>query len=135
MITLKEAYQRHPLAKAVLNQLGGGVEAIQSAKEAGEHGADAGWPGFTYYSDTCAFTKGHRRAIAEAVEEMAEQLGEDPIRMVKGFNCLDKNTTTRAVAVALYGGRARNGDDEATQVENALAWFALEEVGRALEDD
>lgn len=138
-MTLKEAKSKHPLAGAVLRQLGGtGQEQIDTAMDAGRHGADAGWPGFTYYRDTCAFTKAHRKEIALAVEEMANELGTSAIEMVRGFRCLDREAIKeRHVAVALFGGRAGSKEDQdcVDLVENALAWFALEEVGRALDND
>lgn len=135
-ITIKSAQEAHPLARAVLRQLGGGREAVQSAKEAAEHGADGGFGGFIYYKDTCAFTKRHRASIAEAVKEMADDLGEkSAIQFVRSFNCLDDDTPEQAVALALYGGRVpQQLRDDVDLVENALAWFALEEVGRAIED-
>jgi hypothetical protein len=135
-ITIKEAKSVHPLASAVLRQLGGGHEAIETAIDAGNHGADAGWCGFTYYKDTCAFTARNRAAIAQAVEALAVDLGEQPIAMVRAFHCLkDNGVEDKHVALALYGGKAHDKDtqDGVDLVENALAWFALEEVGRALE--
>lgn len=131
MTTLAKAKALHPLAGAVLRQLGGGRYAIESAKDAANYGASGGFCGFTYYSDTHAFTSRNRRAIAEAVRDMADSLGEDPIVMVQGFGCFrhDKPDAL-AVAAALTGGRH---EDRGT-VDNALAWFALEEVGRVLVD-
>lgn len=128
--TVAAATESHPLAPAVLRQLGGGADAVQSALDAAEHGADGGFPGFTYYSDTCEFVKRNRKAIADAVEQMADDLGEDLIAMVRGFRCLEDDTPSKAIALALFAG----GDgDDVMLVENALAWFALEEVGRAIE--
>lgn len=134
-MTIKHAKTVHPLAPAVLRQLGGGQDAIETAIDAGAHGADSGWSGFTYYRDTCAFTAKHRTAIAAQVEDMAREFGESAIGMVRGFRCLGKEIDEKHVALALYGGRAHDKDtqDGVDLVENALAWFALEEVGRALE--
>lgn len=109
--------------------------------DAGEHGADASWPGFTYYSDTVAFFKKNRADILELVNEMASDLGENPVDMVARFNCLGGRVAKLAgsariaeyypsVSRCLYGGRLT---DEDTNVANALAWFALEEIGRWLE--
>jgi len=123
--------------------------------EAGEHGADAGWPGFTYYGDTVAFFKKHRALIVELVNEQAESMGETPIEMVASFQCLAGREMRRthtgyqdaraesinrallqeyypSVSRCLYGGRLTDND---TDVANALAWFALEEVGRWLESE
>lgn len=130
---IKSAKASHPLAGIVLAQLGGGQDAIQSARDAANHGAVAGFPGFTYYTDTQAFVRRNRKRIAECVEQMADDLGEGgAIQLVQSFNCLcDDKPSERAVSAALYGGRG-DDPDELTQVENALAWFALEEVGHAI---
>lgn len=66
-------------------------------EDVARHGADAGYPGFTYYSDTGA-------AKAEYLPSV--------------YRCLG-------------GGRLTDEDDI---VANALAWFAAEEVARALFD-
>lgn len=89
------------------------------------------------YHDTRAFTRAHRVAIATMAEEMASELGESgAVALVRGFRCLDKETPERAIYAGLYGGRVpAEMEDDLCQVENALAWFALEEVGRALAND
>ena len=135
MATIKAARAAHPLAPAVLKQLGGGAEAVETALEAGNHGADAGWPGFCYYSSTCEFTARHRRKIADAVEEVASDFGTEAIPLIRSFGCVDEDTPEEAIVCALWSGRRPNGKlaDDVMLVENALAWFALEEVGRAIE--
>jgi len=135
-LTIDQSMAAHPLARAVLNELGGDDDAIQTAMDAARYGADAGFPSFTYYKDTCAFTKKHRRAIRAAVEDMAEQLGEkSAVGLVKGFRCLRDGIEESAIALALYGGHGGEDEEDGVMlVENALAWFALEEVGRALEN-
>lgn len=101
--------------------------------DAGAHGADAGWGGFTYYRDTCAFTAANRRNIADLVEQVAEEFGQGPVELVASFNCLRGHDVTQGeIGRALYGS-PESDDDSATFVDNALAWFALEEVGRWLE--
>lgn len=47
----------------------------------------------------------------------------------------DLQTNEASIARCLYGGRIRPGNDEDTQVANALAWFALEEVAQAIADE
>lgn len=85
--------------------------------DAGKHGADAGWGGFTYYKDTCAFYEKNSDDIWELLSQMADDMGEkNPVALIAGFNRADSIT------------------DKDT-FENLLAWFALEEVGRWLEDN
>lgn len=135
-ITIAQARACHPLASAVLRQLGDERitrEAIDTAIEAGRRGADAGWHGFTFTRSTVVFAKRHRAAIVECIEHMATELGErGPVSLVLGFKCLPNDVTETHVAVAMYGS-GQHYDRAVDTVLNALAWFALEEVGRAIE--
>lgn len=115
------------LIKAVKKQLGNDEYLVDIAN----HGIDGGFSGFIYYSDTIEFFKKNRKLITGLVFEMAEEFGQTPIEFVRGFNCL-KNTFENSaeaeaeISRALYG---RLSQDD-TQVPNALAWFAGEEVAR-----
>ena len=87
----------------------------ESILQAAEHGADAGWNGFTYYTDTCKFCEDNEHLIYDLLNEMADGMGLDsPDALVATFNCDTSSPDAR---------------------KNALAWFALEEVGRWLEDN
>ena len=135
------------LIRAVVRQIGD----KKNLNDVYNHGANAGYPGFTYYNDTVKFFKNHRKAIVAMVENMADDLGEAPIDMVANFNCLagrqlrgngtyghdtEHSKAVRelypSVSRCLYGGRMTDDD---TTVANALAWFALEEVARAFCDE
>ncbi len=84
--------------------------------EAGEHGADAGWPGVTYTRDTVDFYDEHNELIWDLLNERAEDMDVDhPLAMIAFFN------------------QARNVSSD-DSFKNLLAWFALEEVGRYLVD-
>ena len=119
------------LTAAVIRQLGG----RESLEDIANHGIDGGFTGFIYYSDTIKFFKVNRALIVELVKEMAEDLGETPIGLVASFNCLKMDThkaeDEAEISRALYG-RLESDD---TQVPNALAWFAAEEVARAETDN
>jgi hypothetical protein len=142
------------LARSVLRQLGGGEAARDSLRDVARGGADAGFCGFTYYSDTVDFFRRNRAEVVALVERMASDLGEGVVDMVAGFQCLGGRDMKRehcgaldgraaahnravvaeftpSVSRCLYGGRLT---DEDTEVANALAWFALEEVARAFDD-
>ncbi|NBW22023.1 MAG: hypothetical protein EBR82_80125 [Caulobacteraceae bacterium] len=91
-------------------------------------GAAGGFSGFIYYSETTQFAKKYRKSIVELLEEQAEDLGySGSIEMVRSFNCLKGfDPNEREVARSLYG----RPTEEDTQILNALAWYALEEVAR-----
>lgn len=139
-ITLKAARASHPLAPAVLRQLGGGWEAIQSAIDAANHGADGGFPGFVYYTETEAFTKRNRAKIAGCLAEMARDFGTSTFDLVRSFRCLEGDEyTDEHLGAALFTGKERPTKDASSDdadavllIRNALAWFALEEVGHAI---
>ncbi len=115
------------LTRAILRRLN-----RDELADVARNSADAGWSGFTYYSDTVAFYKAHKGDILEMAKQMADELGEDMLAMVAGFGCLrnDKLDATE-IGEALFSGRGEN----ATNVRNAMAWFALEEVARELNPD
>lgn len=128
---------RQELIDAVVKQLGDNdpEELRQTFEDISTHSADAGWPGFTYYADTCAFTQANRALIVPEIEEIAEALGETPFSLVRSFGCLKGDTyTDHVLSRALYGYstdmKAADDQDALDLVENALAWFALEEVAR-----
>jgi hypothetical protein len=124
------------IERAVIRQLGYRTakgECLETLQDVARHGADAGFGGFTYYRDTVAFYKKNRAEIVELVEGLAQELGEEPLAMVAGFNCLkDHGVTVGEVGKVLYG-QVRG--DVAELIANALSWFALEEVARRLSDD
>jgi len=114
------------LVRAVVRQSGGWESFIEKAPDVSNHGASGGFSGWIYYTETGAFTRRNRKAIIEACESMSEDFGmSGPIEFVRGFNCL-KDATEAEVASTLYGS-----GEGMTNVSNALAWFALEEVSRA----
>jgi hypothetical protein len=110
------------LKNAVIRQLGD----RNALKDIYNHGASAGFPGFTYYKETVAFFRKNKKAIVELAEEMAESLGEDVLSMIKGFRCLDNSYSASEVGKIIYGRYNEN----LFQIANALSWFALEEVAR-----
>ena len=112
------------LVRAVVRQMGGWESFKESAPDITRHGIDGGYHGFIYYSETIPFAKRNRKAILQMATEQADDLGMGLVEMVKGFNCLKGATETEIVE-----GLA--GATDETQVPNALAWYAGEEVSRA----
>ena len=121
---------------AVLNQLGFDLDNRElneddagTLSDIANNSADAGWSGFTYYTDTVAFFNANKRAILKLAEEMASDLGEDMLAIIAGFGCLkDDKLTASQIMAAIYDA----DDENETTVKNAFAWFALEETARSL---
>jgi len=118
------------LIRAVVRQIGGWEEFKERAADVANYGASGGFSGFIYYNDTCAFYAKHRADILALTKDMADQLGEGVLEMVQAFNCLGEDYTLDEIGETLYGNKNKHH----TQVANALAWFALEEVCRAYDD-
>jgi hypothetical protein len=104
-----------------------------------EHGANAGFPGFIYYSETIEFFRKNRKDIVNNIEQTAAELGEDIIKMVQSFGLFHNSTppTSGEVGKALWDSAHQY--DDLTSLYNVFAWYALEEVSniwyRYLEDN
>ena len=113
------------LVRSVVRQL----SDKESFRDIVRGGIGGGFHGFIYHSDTVAFFKRNREAIRDMAREQAQDFGQDVVSMVAGFNCLTDDYETReSIARCLFGGRLTDAD---TEVANALAWYAGEEVARA----
>jgi hypothetical protein len=89
--------------------------------------ADAGYAGFTYYHDTVEFTECNMNCIKELSEIQSNEFGCDSLfSMVSNFGCI--NLKADEVAEAMYNDESENR----TELFNALAWYALEEVVSAI---
>lgn len=109
------------LVERVAEQMGydtpNNQEFIDTMNDVANHGADSGWIGFTYYADTCAFYSANRRLIDSLAKDMADSCGNASVQeMVSQFGC-------------------KPDVDDEDQYQNALAWFALEEAARYVQDN
>ena len=75
------------------------------------HGANAGWAGLTYYTDTCKLYNHFKDEVWEMLLEDAEGMGENVFQMMAGF-----------------GGAKDVGSCQ--QFENLMTWYAAERVAR-----
>lgn len=82
-----------------------------------QHGADTGWHGLTYYSETTAL---YRRFANEIWEALIEDAAEYGYRNVFEF-------------IATF--RLANNVANRTQVENLLVWYMAERTARELAED
>lgn len=118
------------LIRSTVKQFGGWDSFKESAQDIANNGAAAGWAGFTYYTDTVPFAKRNKKAILAYAENMAQELGESgAVQCIAGFQCL-KHYRQDEIAEGLYNPRS----EAKTDIFNALAWFALEEVALAYAD-
>lgn len=115
------------LIRSVVRQIGGYSTFKEYAQDICNHGAQGGFCGFTYYSDTISFAKRNKIEILEFCKQFDSELENVGLfAFIASFNCL-RNYSQEEIAEALY---TKNAGSE-TQVFNALAWFALEEVSRS----
>ncbi len=106
---------------------------MDSVMDVVNHGADSGFAGFTYYSETHKFAIKHRNNIVKLLEDMSDQLGEDTVSMVGNFGVFRNSPMDQEDKKDLYkylgGGRPDQG-----AITNVMAWFALEEVCRMFDN-
>ncbi|MDR2785440.1 MAG: hypothetical protein LBB83_05960 [Treponema sp.] len=133
----------HHVITALGYRNNGGLESLKNLStnftDCAKHGADGGFPGFIYYSDTLSFFRQNRQDIVKNLELTAEELGQDIISMVQGFGVFRYDTppTAASIGKALWGTGALK--DDLTSLYNVFAWFCLEEIShvwyRYLEDN
>ena len=134
-------YNLNNLDRAIINQLGYDAsdlecsdpsesELMQTLIDISNHGAQGGVSGFIYYSELQEFYGNNSAAIVSLIEDRADDYGQDPIAMVKGFNCLNSDYTSKDIAIALYGDRL----DADNMIVSALCWFSLEDLAYRLAD-
>ena len=124
------------LIRAVVNQLGGWETFQEKAPDISNHGAEGGFGGIIYYTETVAFTKRNKKLVIEYAEQLAQDTG-DAFSMIAGFNCLkDLELSPGRIAGLIYGREPRDDDGQCdyTQLFNVLCWFAAEEVSRSYVD-
>ena len=121
------------MANAVVDQLGGVDEdtilnSLDSCRNAND-----GYTGFCYPSQTSKFWNENKSAIIENMQELADDLGEDLITMIKGFGNFkdDKSVTYDAIGKALYAPFDENGS---RYIYDTFAKYALEEVANRFQD-
>ena len=118
------------LEQAVLEQLGYtelDEDAIATLEDIAQYGIDGGFTGFIYYTDTVQFFEDNRVLILTELNSLASDLGESAIDLVKGFGCLDGEYNEEVEQVLM---NLPCEDD--TQVKDALACFAAEQVAHSL---
>lgn len=118
------------LIRAVVNNMSGWEYFKDSAENVTDYGAAGGFGQFVYYYDTLKFTRKNKKAILNLCADMDQQIENiGLLGFIGSFNCIS-DISQDSIAKAIYTGKG----DDVTNVFNALAWFALEEVSRAYVD-
>lgn len=130
MKTIKRAASDSGWSESIIRAVVRSLGDKSYLSDIANHGVDGGFPGFTYYSDTVTFFREHRKEITDNLMALADDIGEDPIKMVSSWPCVGPEFKTE-VGQVIYGARLT---DEHTTVANALAWYAAEEIARVMTD-
>ena len=125
------------LTNAVIEQLGfeelENEELRSTLQDITNNGADGGFGGFIYYSETNQFARENMHLIMDQVKKLADAFGETPLEMISSFRCLQGDKIDPLEIASIIYERTSpesQADGTETVVLNALAWFALEEVAR-----
>ena len=117
------------LIRAVVRQSGGWAAFQEMVPDITNHGINGGFSGWIYYTGTCEFYAKNQTLIVTLAEQLTDDMGYQSVQdMVKGFRSLD--ATLSEIGYTLYGTKRQHN----TQVANALAWFAAEEVAQSFVD-
>jgi hypothetical protein len=118
------------LITAVAKQMGGMVELKEHASDICNYGASGGVNGFTYYTDTISFTTRNHALIMELLNNYSDDTGINALELLNGFNCF-KDMKEHEI----FDGLMNKNSDDRTTIYNGLAWFALEECARHIEQN
>jgi hypothetical protein len=120
------------LIDSIVDQLGTDWEDedfIYTMLDVSRHGANCGFGGFIYYNETSQFYRENQSEIIDLLTDLADQMGQTKMDLVKGFRCTE-DATEDEIAYTLFG----NPQDHDTYVANCLAWFALETLANEISD-
>ena len=86
-------------------------------------GADAGYNGFTYYTETEKFFDDNRNEILSTLVDISDEMGTNVMESLASFRYL--KDMERSIENFLLGLECDEADE--VTIKNSLAWFALEE--------
>ena len=118
------------LITAVAKQIGGMAELKGHAGDISNYGAGGGFCGFIYYNDTVKFATRNHALIMEQLNNCSDEMGVNALELLSGFNCF-KDIEEHEI----FDGLMNKNSEDRNTVYNGLAWFALEEVARYIEEN
>lgn len=120
------------LKQAVIEQLGyeseNDEELIQVCEDISNHGIGGGFGGFIYYNETIKFFDDNKEDIMVRLGQLADEIGMNKYDLIVSFSCLNKLYSVDQVVDGIY----IEGDENESQIKNALSWFAAEEIAREI---
>lgn len=121
------------LREAVMEQLNGTrAEKRAALRDVARHGADGGFGGFIYYSDTVPFAEKNRDLIVTYLNADVQDFGAGSVvAMMKGWPLFKHYTLAEVDRMWAEYLTGKVGDD--VTLVNALAWYALESVAHQME--
>ena len=125
------------LQQRVIEQLSGESELnkdnASTLNDIARYGADFGFVGFTYYSDTCKFFDNNKDLIMKQLLEDRINIGYNSLTdMLSSFKCF-KDVDNYNIEAFLINSDDENNEEQTT-LKNGLAWYALETVDQQLEE-
>jgi hypothetical protein len=122
--------------RSVIQALGYNVQGrTESLKElssqlvdCAKQGADSGFPGFTYYTDTIWFFRHNRKDIVNNIIGTAADIGEDVIKMIQNFGIFRYSTPPGSDEVGRALWASAHLHHDLTTLYNVFAWYTLEEI-------
>ena len=106
------------------------IELSDLFKDCSKYGADIGFSGFIYYSDTISFFEKHRSDIVSHLERTAADCGTDIISLVQSFGDFRNSDKPTASEVGKALWDSSQSWPELYPLYNVFAWYALEEIAR-----
>ena len=125
------------LQQRVIEQLSGESELNEdnasTLNDIARYGADSGFTGFIYYSDTCKFFDDNKDLIMEQLLEDRASMGYNSLTdMLSSFRCFQDVDTYDIESFLIDSDDESN--EEQTTLKNGLAWYAWESVAWQLEE-
>lgn len=125
------------LQQRVIEQLSGESELNEdnasTLNDIARYGADSGFNGFIYYSDTCKFFDDNKDLIMEQLLEDRINMGYSSLtEMLSSFKCF-KDVDNYNIEAFLIDSDDESNEDQTT-LKNGLAWYALESAAWQLEE-
>jgi hypothetical protein len=133
---IANAKSNYPEFTKIINAVISQVSEVEILQDVMNHGANCGYGGITYYSDTVKFAenKANRKQIISMLEMQANYLGVEVVEMFSGFGTFRNNPMDNEDKRDLYRYLSETKCQSYT-IPNLMCWYACEEVARWIFDN